>query len=89
VIRIPIPPLTEERRKELAKVVKKSAEEAKVAVRNVRREGIEHVKKKEKAKEMSEDIAKKVTEKIQKITDDHVAMVERMATAKEKEILDR
>ncbi|MDH4184535.1 MAG: ribosome recycling factor [Nitrospinota bacterium] len=89
LIRIPIPPLTEERRKELAKVVKKFAEETKVAVRNVRREGIEHVKKKEKAKELSEDLAKKATDKIQKLTDDHVAMVDRMASAKEKEILDR
>ena len=89
VIRIPIPPLTEERRKELVKVVKKVAEDTKVAIRNVRREGIELVKKQEKNKELPEDLAKKTVEKIQKITDDHVARTDKMAADKEKEIMDR
>jgi len=89
LIRIPVPPLTEERRKELVKVVKKVAEETKVAIRNVRREGIEQVKKQEKSKELPEDLAKKTSEKIQKITDEHVAKTDKMATEKEHEIMDR
>jgi ribosome recycling factor len=87
IIRIPVPSLTEERRKELVKVLKKATEEARVAVRNVRREGMEHVKK--KSKELPEDLAKKTHDKIQKITDDHIAKVDKMAAEKEKEIMDR
>jgi len=87
IIRVPIPPLTEERRKDLVKVVKKVAEETRVAIRNVRREGMEHIKK--KSKEMPEDLAKKTHDKVQKITDDHIARVDKMAAEKEKEILDR
>ena len=89
MIRIPIPPLTEERRKELVKMVKKISEETKVAIRNVRREGIEQVKKQEKSKELPEDLAKKTSEKIQKITDEHVAKTDKMAADKENEIMDR
>ena len=88
-IRIPIPPLTEERRKDLVKMVKKLGEEGKVAIRNVRREGIEHVKKQEKNKELPEDLAKKATDKIQKITDEHVAKVDKITEEKDREIMDR
>ena len=69
VVRIPIPPLTEERRKELAKVVRKMAEDARVAVRNVRRESIEKLKDREKRKEISEDEVKRGQERVQKETD--------------------
>lgn len=89
VIRIPIPPLTEERRKELVKVVKKTAEETKIAVRNVRREGVDHIKKKEKAKEISEDEAHTAVDKVQKITDGFIGAVVKLEADKEKEVLDK
>ena len=89
IIRITIPPLTEERRKELCKYVKKLSEEAKVALRNVRRDGIENVKKQEKSKELSEDLAKKASDKIQKLTDEHVTKVDKLSADKENEVMDR
>jgi ribosome recycling factor len=89
LIRIPIPPLTEERRKELVKVVKKTAEETKIAVRNVRREGVDHIKKKEKAKEISEDEAHTAVDKVQKITDGFIGAVVKLEADKEKEVLDK
>jgi len=79
--------MTEERRKEMVKVVKKLGEESKVAIRNTRRDSNEEVKKIEKAKEISEDEGKKVLELIQKKTDEKVAEVDKLVTAKEKEIM--
>ena len=87
LIRIPLPALTEERRKEMVKQVKKMGEEAKVAVRNHRRDANETFKKREKAKEVSEDEAKKAMERIQKVTDEKIAAVDRLVEAKEKEIM--
>jgi len=87
-VRIPIPPLTEERRRELAKVVRKMAEDARVAVRNVRREGIEKLKDQEKKKEISEDVVKRGQERIQKETDAHVKKIDEILKSKEQEILE-
>ena len=87
VIRIPLPPLTEERRKEMVKLVKKMGEETKIAVRNHRRDGNEELKKLEKAKTLSEDDAKKAMDQVQKKTDEKVAEIDKVIVAKEKEIL--
>lgn len=87
VIRISMPALTEDRRKEMAKQIKKMGEESKVAIRNVRREGNEEVKKQEKAKVLSEDEAKKVMDLVQKKTDEKIAEVDKIIAAKEKEVL--
>jgi ribosome recycling factor len=87
-VRIPIPPLTEERRRELAKVVRKMAEDARVAVRNVRREAIEKLKDREKKKEISEDVVKRGQERIQKETDAHVKKIDEILKSKEQEILE-
>jgi ribosome recycling factor len=88
MVRIPIPPLTEERRKELAKMVRKMAEDARVAVRNVRREAIEKLKDREKKKEISEDLVKRGQERIQKETDAHVKKIDEILKSKEQEILE-
>jgi len=88
IIRVSVPPLTEERRKELVKLVKKMGEECKVAIRNVRRDGIEKLKKQKKDKEISEDEQFKLQDEIQKITDAHVKMVDDIVAKKEKEILE-
>ena len=88
MVRIPIPPLTEERRKELAKMVRKMAEDARVAVRNVRREAIEKLKDREKKKEISEDVVKRGQERIQKETDAHVKKIDEILKSKEQEILE-
>ena len=87
VIRIPLPMMTEERRKELVKLVKKMGEDCKVAIRNQRREGNESIKAAEKGKILSEDEGKKAMELIQKKTDEKVAEVDKIVVAKEKEIL--
>jgi ribosome recycling factor len=87
-VRIPIPPLTEERRRELAKVVRKMGEDARVAVRNVRREAIEKLKDREKKKEISEDLVKRGQERIQKETDAHVKKIDEILKSKEQEILE-
>lgn len=87
-IRINIPPLTEERRKELVKVVRKRAEEARVAVRNIRRDINDELKKAEKQEHMSEDDVKRLQEEIQKITDSYIAKVEEVLQHKEKEIME-
>jgi len=88
IVRISIPALTEERRKELVKVVRKMAEEARVAVRNVRREGIEKLKEKEKKKEIPEDAVKRGQERIQKETDAFIRKIDDILKAKEQEILE-
>ena len=87
-VRVPIPPLTEERRRELAKVVRKMAEDARVAIRNVRREAIERLKDREKKKEISEDVVKRGQERIQKETDAHVKKIDEIFKSKEQEILE-
>ncbi len=87
VIRINIPPLTEDRRKELCKIASKYAEEGKVALRNNRREGIERIKKQEKEGALSEDQSHDEQEKIQKLTDRFIAELERHLADKEAEIL--
>ena len=88
LVRLPIPPLTQERRKELAKSVNKQTEEARVAVRSARRDAMELIKEAEKDKEISEDERKKGEKSIQDLTDKYVAMVEDIAKAKEKEIME-
>lgn len=88
VIRIQIPPLTEERRKELVKHAKAMAESARVALRNIRRDGNDELKKMQKDSLIGEDEEKKGTDEIQKLTDRHVAQVETLMKAKEKEILE-
>ncbi len=87
-IRINIPILTEERRKQLVKVVKKRAEEAKVAIRNIRRDINEEVRKSEKQEHVSEDEVKRLQEEIQKVTDQFIARVEEVLNHKEKEIME-
>ena len=87
VIRLVFPELTEERRKELAKDVKKKGDAAKTAVRNIRRDGNDAFKKSNKAKEISEDEYAELQEKLQKITDKYVAMVDKAVEAKTKEIM--
>jgi len=88
IIRINIPSLTEERRKQLVKTVRKKAEEAKVAIRNIRRDTNEELKKSEKEKHLSEDVVKKLFDEIQKITDSFIAKVDEVLAGKEKEIME-
>jgi len=88
LVRLPIPPLTQERRKELAKNVNKQTEEARVAVRSARRDAMEMIKEAEKDKEISEDERKKGEKSVQDLTDKYVAMIEEIAKAKEKEIME-
>ncbi|QGY40828.1 ribosome recycling factor [Pseudodesulfovibrio cashew] len=88
IIRIAIPPLTEERRKELVKVAKKYTEECKIAIRNVRRDLNDSLKAMEKDKEISEDERKKGEADVQKLTDDFVKQSDSVVAAKEKEILE-
>lgn len=89
VIRLPIPPLTEERRKELVKVLHRLGEEIRTAVRNVRRDSNEHLKRIEKDKQnpISEDLAKKTLDQIQKATDDHIKEIDEIIKHKEAEIM--
>jgi ribosome recycling factor len=88
IIRLAIPQLTEERRKELAKQVKKEAEEAKVAIRNIRRDGNEDLKKLEKNGEITEDDLRGYSDDIQKMTDEHISKIDQITKDKEKEILE-
>ncbi len=87
VIRIPLPPLTEERRRDITKVVKQDAESARVSVRNVRRDVLSDIKEMLKEKMISQDDERKAQEEIQKLTDRHVAEIDQLLAAKEKEIL--
>jgi len=86
-LRIPLPDLNEERRRELVKVAKDYAENAKVAIRHVRRDGMEALKKAEKDKDIGQDEARGTSEKVQKLTDEKVAEVESILAGKEKEIM--
>lgn len=87
LIRVPLPPLTEERRREITKIVKKLGEEAKVACRNVRRDAMEHLKKAEKAEHFSEDERKRGEDEVQKRTDARVKEIDGLVAAKEKEVM--
>jgi len=87
VIRIPMPPLTEERRRDLTKVVRHEAEAARVAVRNIRRDANEHLKKMLKDKETSEDAEHKAQDEIQKMTDRHIAEIDKLLHAKEADLM--
>ncbi len=88
IIRLNIPSLTEERRKELVKVVHKIIEEGRVAIRNIRRDANDHLKKSEKDHDLSEDNLKRATDNIQEMTDDHIKNLNQIQDAKEKEILE-
>jgi ribosome recycling factor len=88
IIRLSIPALTEERRKELVKVVKKVSEDTKVAIRNIRRDSMEHLKALEKDKKISQDDHKKAHDEIQKITDKFIKKVDEITAKKDKEILE-
>jgi ribosome recycling factor len=87
IIRLPIPELTEERRKELAKLVGQYAEKARIAVRNVRRDGMDHLKQDERKHDISEDERKRLEHDVQKLTDDTIKEIDEVSHAKEKEIL--
>jgi ribosome recycling factor len=87
LIRLPIPDLTEDRRKELAKLVGQFAEKAKVAVRNVRRDGMDQLKQDEKKLQISEDEHKRLEQVVQKLTDDTIKEIDELSHSKEKEIL--
>lgn len=87
-IRLSFPPLTEERRKELAKQVKKTAEDSKVAIRNIRRDAIDTFKKQQKKSEITEDDLKNAEKELQDLTDKKIKKVDEIAAAKEKEILE-
>ncbi|KAA5801584.1 ribosome recycling factor [Alkalicaulis satelles] len=86
LIRIPIPPLNEERRAELAKTAGGYAEQARIAVRNVRRDGMDALKKAEKDNEISEDEHKKLADQVQKATDNHIAVIDELLKTKQEEI---
>lgn len=88
LVRIAIPPLTEERRKEMAKLIKRMGEDAKIAVRNARRDGNEGLKKLEKNKEISEDELKRGEKEIQEITDQYVKKTDEIVALKEKEVME-
>ena len=86
-IRVPMPPLTEERRKELIKVVKHEAENARIAVRNLRRDAIQHLKEALKKHEVSENDERRAQDEVQKMTDRHVADIDKLLQEKEKELM--
>lgn len=88
VIRLPIPPLNEERRKEMVRVVKKFGEDGKVSIRNIRRDSIERLKKAEKASDISEDDFHNGQKQIQEITDSHISRIDEMVEAKEAEVME-
>jgi ribosome recycling factor len=87
-LRIPLPALTEERRKDFIKVVRNEAENGRIAIRNVRRDAISEVKKLEKAKECTEDDVRRSEDEVQKYTDAHIKNVDEVLTAKEKELME-
>lgn len=88
VIRVPLPPLTEERRKDLTKIVRNEAEKARVAVRNIRRDANTHLKPMVKDKTITEDDERKAEARVQKLTDSHIADIEKMLEAKEQELME-
>lgn len=88
IIRLPIPPLTKERRQDLVKIVKRVAEDAKIAIRNIRRDGNAHMKENEKAKNITEDEYRKGIDEIQKITDSCIKNINEIIQKKEKEVME-
>lgn len=88
LVRIPIPPLTEERRKQLVKRVGQIAEEGRTALRHIRRDANERIKKAEKEGELSQDDARRGLERVQKLTDEHIKQIDDLAKAKERELLE-
>ena len=88
VIRLNVPSLTEERRKELVKIVNKIIEDGRVAIRNIRRDANDHLKKSEKEHDLSEDNLRRATDNIQEMTDDHIKILNEIQELKEKEILE-
>ena len=88
LIRLSIPPLSEERRQDLTKIVHKRLEERRVAVRNLRRDALEEIKKAEKNKEISQDESRRAQEQLQKMTDLHIVVAEKIAQEKEKELME-
>ena len=88
VMRIPIPPLTQERRLDLVKIVKNEGEGGKVAVRNIRRDAISHIKELLKDKDISEDDERRAEEQVQKLTDTHVAIIDSLLKEKEEELME-
>jgi ribosome recycling factor len=87
-LKIPVPPLTEERRKDFVKLTKKFGEDSRVAIRNIRRDANDHLKREEKDKKISEDQLKEGEAKIQKMTDEHIKMIDDILKHKEKEIME-
>jgi ribosome recycling factor len=87
IIRLPIPPMTEERRKDVVKQLNKQLEEHRTAIRNIRRDGNDAIKKAAKDKKISEDEEKRSLEEIQKLTDDEIKRIEEMCRAKEKDVM--
>lgn len=87
LVRVSLPELNQERRQELAKLASKYSEEAKISVRNIRRDGNEHLKKIEKNKEISEDDLHRLTEEMQKITDNHIKKIDEMLAVKQKDVM--
>jgi len=87
LIRVPVPELNEERRKELTKVAGQYAEQARVSIRNVRRDGMDDLKKQEKDKEISEDDHKRLSDEVQKLTDEYIQKIDTMLSEKEQEIM--
>jgi ribosome recycling factor len=88
LVRIPIPPLNEERRRELVKLTKKFGEDGKIAIRNVRRDAIEHLKKSEKQEHFSEDERKRGEHEVQRMTDKSIKDIDALLATKEKEIME-
>lgn len=88
VIRVSFPPLTEERRKDLVKVIKKMCEDAKIAIRSIRRDANDHIKKLEKSKEISEDDSKNGETQIQKATDANIVRIDELGRKKESELME-
>ena len=86
-VRVPIPPLSEERRHELSKLAAKYSEDAKVAIRNIRRDAIDEIKKQEKNGEISEDELKRLSDNIQDLTDDNIKRIETILSSKQKDIM--
>ena len=88
VIRLSIPPLSEERRKELTKIVNKRLEERRVAIRNLRRDALEELKKAEKNKQITQDESRRAQDQLQKMTDSHILIAEKIGAEKEKELME-
>ena len=88
ILRLPIPPLTEERRRDLVKIVKKMGEEGKVSIRNHRRDANELLKKKEKSKQITEDDMHKGTDRVQQLTDEYTKRIDELVTKKDAEVME-